>query len=144
MQEIYSGKLYGEFNGYHSGAIFHLSNGQLWQQKKYKYKYKYKYRPSVRIVRDGNKYYAEFDCMSEPIEVVRASIVEDGTIMSDFNGFDGQSRFHFDNGHVWEQAEYKYIYHYAYNPHALVVDGIEGTVLHVDGMSDHVQVRRVG
>jgi len=65
--------------------------------------------------------------MDEPIEVVRVNILEDGVIVSDFNGFDGQSRFEFNNGHVWEQAEYKYICHYAYRRRAIIVDGLGGT-----------------
>lgn len=80
--------------------------------------------------------------MSEPIEVARASVLEQGTIVSDFNGFDGSSRFEFQNGHVWQQAEYKYSYHYAYRPNAMVVSGVTGVILYVEGMSETVQVRR--
>lgn len=79
--------------------------------------------------------------MDEPIEVVRVNIIEEGTIVSNFNGFDGSSRFEFQSGRVWQQAEYRYSYHYAYRPQALVVDGVNGTVLHVEGMSEQVGVR---
>jgi hypothetical protein len=142
MNEI-QGRLAGAFTGYHGGAIFRLSNGQVWQQRRYKYKYKYKYRPQVRIYKEQGRRMMEFDCMDEPIEVVRANIVEEGTIVSDFTGFDGRSRFKFDSGRVWEQAEYKYSYHYAYRPEAIIVDGVDGVVLHVDGMDETVQVRPV-
>jgi hypothetical protein len=142
MLEITS-RIAGAFTGYHSGAVFKLANGQVWQQKRYKYKYKYKYRPSVRIYRDGGSYSMEVESMTEPVEVVRASVVEDGTIVSDFSGFDGSSKFQFENGHIWEQAEYKYSYHYAYRPHATIVDGINGRELSVDGMSETVRVNRV-
>lgn len=141
MSEIH-GRLEGAFTGFHGGAVFRLTNGQVWQQRRYKYKYKYKYRPQVRIYEDHGRRLMEFDCMDEPIEVVRASIVEEGIIVSDFNGFDGSSRFEFESGRVWEQAEYKYSYHYAYRPCAIVVDGIEGVVLYVDGLNEHVRVRR--
>jgi hypothetical protein len=63
MSEIHS-RLAGSFTGYHSEAIFHLMNGQVWQQRRYKYKYKYKYRPKVRIFRDQNRWLAEFDCLA--------------------------------------------------------------------------------
>lgn len=141
MKEITS-RLSGDFNGFHGGAVFHLANGQTWQQRRYKYKYKYKYRPHVRIYKQQNQWFAEFDCMDEPIEVVRVQLLEDGTITSDFKGFDGSSTFEFDSGRVWVQAEYKYSYHYAYRPRALVVDGADGIVLQVEGMSDTVRVRR--
>jgi hypothetical protein len=142
MNEIQS-RIAGAFTGYHSGAVFRLINGQVWQQRRYKYKYKYKYRPRVRIYSQQGKRWMEFDCMNEPIEVVKATILEEGAIISDFNGFDGNSRFQFESGHVWEQAEYKYSYHYAYRPRAIIVDGIDGVVLHVEGMNDCVRVKRL-
>lgn len=141
MSEIQS-RLLGVFTGYNDGALFRLTNGQVWQQRRYKYKYKYKYRPHVRIYRDQTRWLAEFDCMEEPIEVVRTDVLEEGTIVSDFSGFDGSSRFEFQNRHVWVQDEYKYSYHYAYRPEALVVNGVGGVVLQVEGMNDQVRVRR--
>jgi hypothetical protein len=142
VDEILS-RLAGAFTGFHSGAVFRLTNGQVWQQRRYKYKYKCKYRPRVRIYGEQGKRLMEFDCMNEPIEVVRANILEDGAIISDFNGFDGSSRFKFESGRIWEQAEYKYSYHYAYRPHAIVVDGVHGVMLHVEGMNEGVRVGRV-
>lgn len=142
MTEIHS-QIAGAFSGYHGGAVFRLTNGQTWQQRRYRYKYKYKYRPRVRVYEEQGRKMMAFDCMDEPIEVVRANLLEDGIIVSDFNGFDGSSRFEFDSGNVWEQAEYKYSYHYAYRPQAIIVDGIGGVTLHVEGMSDEVQVRRI-
>ena len=142
MSEIRS-QLEGAFSGYHGGAVFRLTNGQVWQQRRYKYEYKYKYRPKVRVYEDQGRRMMEFDCMDEPIEVVRANVVEEGAIVSDFNGFDGSSRFQFENGRVWEQAEYKYSYHYAYRPQAIIVDGLDGLVLQVEGMNELVRVRQV-
>jgi hypothetical protein len=142
MSEIRS-RIAGSFTGYSGGAVFRLENGQVWQQKRYKYKYKYKYRPSVRVYKDSSNYFMEVDCMSERIEVLRARVVEDGAIVSDFSGFDGSSKFQFENGRIWQQAEYKYSYHYAYRPHGIVVDGINGLELSVDGMSDTVRVSRL-
>ena len=101
MTEIRS-QLVGAFNGYNDGAIFRLANGQVWQQRRYNYKYKYKYRPKARIYQAQGRWLMEFDCMDEPIEVVRVNIVEEGTIVSDFNGFDGSSRFQFQSGRAWE------------------------------------------
>jgi len=101
MNETHS-RLHGAFTGYHDGAVFRLGNGQVWQQCRYRYEYKYKYRPHVTIYegQDGQTIMA-FDCMDEPIEVVRINILEDGVIVSDFNGFDGSSRFAFESGRVW-------------------------------------------
>jgi hypothetical protein len=80
--------------------------------------------------------------MNEPIEVVRANILEDGVIVSEFNGFDGSSRFGFASGYVWEQAEYKYSHHYAHRPHAIVVDGVNG--IELLGRAHHDPARQHG
>ncbi len=137
-------RIEGDFNGYNDGAIFKLENGQVWQQKRYKYKYKYTYRPHVKIFQNDNgAYFMQLDCMDEPIEVVRVSLVTEGTIVSDFNGFNHNMVFEFQNGQKWEQTESKYKYHYAYRPHAIVVDGINGKVLHVTGMDENVRVQKI-
>lgn len=81
--------------------------------------------------------------MDEAIEVVRATLIKSGNIASDFTGFSGNSTFQFDDGSVWEQTEYKYNYHYAYRPHGVIIDGINGIELSVDGMSETVRIRRV-
>jgi hypothetical protein len=73
----------------------------------------------------------------------RSDIVCEGVIISDFTGFDGDSEFEFDNGQVWKQAEYKYAYHYAYRPEAVVIDGRAGLILKVEGMDETVAVRRL-
>jgi hypothetical protein len=135
-------QLVGAFTGYHGGAIFQLTNGQTWQQRHYEYEYTYAYRPMARLYQEGDGWFMAFDCMRQPIEVVSVNILEEGTIISDFKGFDRSSRFQFQNGREWIQAEYKYNYYYAYRPHAIVVDGINGTALYVDGMNDSVRVKR--
>jgi hypothetical protein len=54
------------------------------------------------------------------------------------------------SGYIWQQAEYKCSYHYAYWPQAMIVQGVNGTIIDVDGMSDHgrcgndVRMRRPG
>ena len=141
-QEIHS-QIDGEFTGYNDAAIFKLTNGQVWQQKRYRYSYRYKYRPHVRVYQERGRYMMEVDCMDEPIEVVRVSVLEEGVIVSDFRGFSGDSTFEFQNGRIWKQAKYKYNYHYAYRPCAVVVDGINGSAIHIDGMSESVRVRRL-
>ena len=140
MTEIHS-QVVGAFRGFNREAVFRLVNGQTWQQRRYKYSYHYKYRPHVRIYKDGGSWFADFDCMDELIEVVRVRMLEEGTIVSDFKGFSGNARFEVQSGRAWEQAEYKYSYHYAYRPSAVVVQGIGGSVLHVEGMADSVRVR---
>ncbi|MFA6392725.1 MAG: hypothetical protein WCW54_01405 [Candidatus Paceibacterota bacterium] len=133
----------GEFNGFNDGAVFKLTNGQVWQQKRYKYMYRYAYRPYVRIYRDGTKWILEVKLTGcEPIEVIKVDIIQEGPIVSNFKGFFQNARFEFQNGNIWEQAEYKYNYHYAFRPHAVIINGVNGYELSVDGMSETVRVKR--
>jgi hypothetical protein len=76
--------------------------------------------------------------MNEPIEVVRANILGDGVIVSEFNGFDGSSRFGFAGGCVWEQAEYTT----PIDPYAIVVDGVNG--IELLGRAHHDPARQHG
>lgn len=143
MTSTITSQIDGEFSGFSGDTIFKLQNGQVWQQSQYHYHYAYSYRPAVKIFSNNGRYEIQVAGVSLRIPVVPISVLVDGTIVSEFNGFDGQSVFQFDNGQIWQQSEYKYDYHYAYRPSAMIVDGINGTTLHVDGMSDTVTVRRI-
>jgi hypothetical protein len=133
----------GDFSGFNGSAVFRLANGQVWQQARYRYRYHYAYRPHVEISRHGSNFVMKVPCMNDQVEIVPATILCEGTIVSDFNGFDGESIFEFQNGQRWKQAAYAYAYHYAYRPEAVVVDGIDGVILSVEGMDETVQVRRL-
>jgi hypothetical protein len=133
----------GEFSGFDDGAVFRLANGQTWQQARYRYRYHYAYRPQVEILSRAGGYVMRVLCMDDQVEVTPATVLCDGVIISEFSGFNGESVFEFNNGQRWQQAEYKYSYHYAYRPEATVVDGINGIILTVDGMDETVRVRRV-
>jgi len=71
-------------------------------------------------------------------------IIEQGQLKGSFKGFkDRDTLFEFYGGCRWQQAEYKYNYHYAYMPRAKVVDKGGRYVLEVEGMSNSVEVRRI-
>lgn len=69
MELIKETTIEGEFKGYDRDKIFTFPNGEKWQQAVYKYRYVYKYRPKVKLWKDGSKYYLEFDCINETIQV---------------------------------------------------------------------------
>lgn len=89
MTDVIASRIQGAFTGYNGSMIFRLINGQVWQQRRYKYKYKYAYRPAVRIYREGGGYLMAVEGMTDPIEVVKVAIVEEGMIISDFRGYSG-------------------------------------------------------
>jgi hypothetical protein len=81
--------------------------------------------------------------MDNFVEVRQVRIACAGSIVSDFTGFNVDAQFEFQNGQVWVPAEYKYNYHYALRPVAMVVNGVNGYTLHVEQMSQPLVVRRV-
>lgn len=73
-----------------------------------------------------------------------AMIVEEGQLKGAFNGFkDAGTVFEFFAGRKWQQAAYKYHYHYAYMPRAKVIQEGSRYMLQVEGMNDSVEVRRM-
>ena len=70
-------------------------------------------------------------------------IVEQGQLKGAFKGFKNRDTvFEFYSGSKWKQAEYKYSYHYAYMPHAKIIQEGSRYKLQVEGMGDSVEVRR--
>lgn len=57
MTDINS-QLVGAFTGYNGGAVFRLTNGQVWQQRRHKYQYRYKFRPRVRVYSNAGRWLA--------------------------------------------------------------------------------------
>ena len=70
-------------------------------------------------------------------------VILESQIEGSFYGFEGESVFKFTNGQIWEQAEYKYLYHYAYRPSAQIVEDGGHHYLLVDGVRDRVLVKKV-
>ncbi len=72
-------------------------------------------------------------------------VVIEGQLKGSFKGFKNRDTiFEFSSGapKKWKQAEYKYLYHYAYMPRAKVIQEGGRYMLHVDGISDSVEVRQ--
>jgi len=68
-------------------------------------------------------------------------IVYQGKIDSDFEGFNQDVIFKMSNGTYWVQAKYKYWYHYAYRPEAVITQEDGRYILYVAGQS--IEVRRL-
>ena len=68
-------------------------------------------------------------------EKFMANVIFNGWITSDFEGFDYEKIFEMSDGSTWQQAEYKYWYHYAYMPKAQIISECGRTVLNVEGNS---------
>ena len=138
---VVESQIYGSFNGFNGGKLFPLYYGQYWIQATYMYWYYYSYMPHVKIYQYGGKHYITINGLEQFIEVRRITDVMKATIVSDFNGWTGDTIFELDNGQVWKQAEYDYDYNYSYRPDALIYANGYGHTLVVEGNS--VAVTRI-
>ena len=69
-------------------------------------------------------------------------MVTESRIAGAFRGWRGRGVYKLANGQVWKQVHYKYSYHYAYRPKAVVWRDGSAYYLEVEGMSDMIKVRR--
>jgi hypothetical protein len=60
-------------------------------------------------------------------------------VENDWAGWDGDTIVTLTDGSVWRQEEYYYEYHYAYRPYLT----LKNNVMHVEGMSRGIRVRRI-
>ncbi len=69
-------------------------------------------------------------------------VVEEGKLEGEFEGFEDTDRVFtfYGSGRKWRQAEYKYLYHYAYMPNVRVVERGGRFYLEVDRVRDSVAV----
>jgi hypothetical protein len=67
----------------------------------------------------------------------------ESTIVSDFEGWSGETIFKLDNGQIWEQAEYDYDYDYEYRPDVTIYQTSGGCKMKVEGMNETILVRRI-
>lgn len=142
MRELIRSIVTNEFLGWTGSTVIRLSNGQVWQQSAYLYEYHYAHRPEARLAEHNGETLAYVDGLSRPAVVRRVSIAEEGIIASKFTGYSRDASFTFQNGRTWVPAEYKYSYHYAHRPEAMVIDGINRFELVVAGMTETLRVRR--
>jgi len=138
-ETVYEGKIGGAFYGFNGEMLFKMANGTYWIQAKYKYWYHYKYRPAAVITRESGNYVLTVEGHSIPVR--RVTDVVESQIDGEFEGWQGESVYRLVNGQVWEQAAYKYEYHYAYRPEALVYPSSEGYKMVVDGTEAVVRRR---
>lgn len=71
-------------------------------------------------------------------------ILEEGYLKGSINGFNNRSTtFTFIGGGTWIQGESKYVYQYQYQPYAKVMLINGEACLIIEGMDEHVAVRKV-
>jgi hypothetical protein len=67
----------------------------------------------------------------------------ESTIKGDFEGWEGETIFQFDNGQIWQQAEYDYMYSYSYRPDVTIYRTSAGCRMKVEGEDETILVKRI-
>ena len=113
-------------------------------------------KPEVIVLRDGKYFKLIIDGFDDPLICVqlvgpgrrsssssRASIVVHSHIDGDFEGWEGETIFKLDNGQIWQQSSYAYMYHYAYHPEVMIIN-IDGTwKMKVEDVDEMIEVMRL-
>ena len=108
-QLVKEGQIEDDFEGFDDEMIFKLDDSTYYYQKYYKYSYYYSYRPIVKIYQNSNTTIMVVDDMNDYVEVEQTTGIE-SRIISEFNGWSGDSIFELQNGQIWKQDKYKYKY----------------------------------
>ena len=135
------------------GEIFQLADGSLWIVK-YEYEYLYEYFPRIIIcpsdgalIINGTKLnvqqLAGGGAPPAPEDAPQTEAIIETRIDGEFTGWDGETIFKLMNGQIWQQVSYAYIYYYKYSPNVLIVLVGANYVLHVEGIDQQIQVRRL-
>lgn len=64
-------------------------------------------------------------------------------IEGEFNGWEGETIFKLDNGQIWQQAEYAYMYHYSYRPEITIYKTDSGYRMKVEDVEETILVKRI-
>lgn len=135
------GQIDGDFEGWTGDTVVKLVNGQAWQQATYHYNYAF--MPAVEVAFVAGKAVMRVDGVKSAVPVTEVSIKCEGTIVSPFTGFQRGMLYQFDTGDAWQQVDATTESHHEAWPSAMVVNGLHGTVLKVDGIDTFVEVRPV-
>jgi len=117
---------------------FELTDGTVYYQSTYKYSYHYAYRPTIKIYSNGYTHIIVPDGMDDYAEIQKTTAIK-SKIVSDFNGWSGDTIFELQNGQIWKQDKYQYKYFYAYRRNAIIVKVGSHYVMTVKGKSIRVK-----
>lgn len=137
---IKTAQIEDEFNGFDDEMAFELTDGTVYCQSVYKYHYHYAYRPNVKIYSNGSSEIIVPDGINDYVEVQQTTAIK-SKIISDFNGWAGDTIFELQNGQIWKQDKYQYKYFYSYRPTAIIVNVGSHHIMTVKGKS--IRVRRI-
>jgi len=76
------------------------------------------------------------------IDLAKWTLVKDGQIEDDFEGFDDEAIFELTDGTFYYQSAYKYHYFYGYRPSVRIYSHGMSQIIVPDGMDDYVEIQQ--
>jgi hypothetical protein len=85
---------------------------------------------------------------STPTPTIRRGVSDcspaiESTISGEFSGWDGETIFKLDDGQIWEQAEYSYMYSYQYRPDVTIYETASGCRMKVEDEDETIIVKKL-
>lgn len=139
------------------GAVIEMRSGSVYQvHDRVRVRVRER-KPEAIILRDGSYFKLIIDGFDEPIVCVQlvepgrkassssssASTVIRSYIDGDFEGWEGETIFMLDNGQIWQQSSYAYMYHYAYHPEVMIFNNGGTWEMKVEDVDEMIEVIRL-
>jgi hypothetical protein len=84
----------------------------------------------------------EISQTAAPTPTTNSSVIE-SRINGEFTGWTGETIFRLQNGQIWQQSSYAYMYRYAYSPGVLIYASGSRFKMRVDGVDSEIFVTRL-
>lgn len=138
------------------GTVIEMRSGSVYQVHD-RVRFRVRERgPEAIVLRDGRHFKLIIDGFDEPliciqlVEPGRKADSESSTtgvihsyIDGDFEGWEGKTIFKLDNGQIWQQSSYAYMYYYAYHPEVMIIN-VRGTwKMKVEDVDEMIEVIRL-
>ncbi len=138
------------------GRIFKTASGSIYEVTGLTLQLVLELSPEVTVLQNGIVFKLIVDGFEEPLlcRQLKASgstssksgggsDAIESTISGTFEGWDGETVFVLDNGQIWQQSSYAYMYHYAYRPSVLIYKTSGGYKLRLEGVDETIFVKRL-
>jgi hypothetical protein len=139
------------------GTVIEMKSGGVYQVHD-RVRFRVRERtPEAIVLRDGRYFKIIIDGFDEPLVCVQ--LVEPGRKSSSsvsstsnvihsyidgaFEGWEGETIFKLDNGQIWQQSSYAYMYHYAYRPEIMIFNDGGTWKMKVEDVDEIIYVIRL-
>ena len=141
--------------------ILEMQSGSIYQVADITLQLVLELSPKALVLQDGSFYKLIIDGFDEPLicrqlvpprhvssedteqDIKKRNDVIKSHISGEFEGWDGDTLFMLDNGQIWQQSSYDYMYHYSYHPEVLIINVNGVWKMKVEDVDEMIEVERL-